>query len=136
MPILSIAGLQDAQRANMRHIDSLKPGGSLGAAVQYGTLAAHRYNVSITHVGRYLVGGVYIGGGTLRASERTEISGLRGTIYVDQGARNPITRQRPAEYVMYEDRRGGSHASFRRTEAEQGAAIGTTMGTVYQRGLR
>jgi hypothetical protein len=126
MPTLSISGLQEAQRANMRHIASVKPGGSLDAAVQVGTLAAHRYNVSITHVLT----------GTLRAAERVEFSGLRGTVFVDPSARNPRTGALPSEYVMAEDRRGGSHASFRRTEAEQGSAIAASMVIVYTRGLR
>jgi translation elongation factor EF-Tu-like GTPase len=122
---LGIQGIQEAQRANMRHIASLRPTGALGVAIQEGTLAAHRYTVAITHVDT----------GALRASERVELEGLRGTVFVDPSTTNPRSGARPADYVMFEHARGGSHASFLRTYSEQASQIGNTMIDIYTRGL-
>lgn len=122
---LTIAGLQAAQEANLRHIASLRPGGSLEKAIQEGTAAASRYAVSIAHVDT----------GAMKASMRIQVSGFRGMVYMDNAATNPRTSQRPAEYALYEHRRGGEHAFFARTIAEQGRAIANGMAITYARGL-
>jgi hypothetical protein len=108
----SIQGLQEAQRANARHIAAMKPSGAFGRVVQYATVSAHRYAVSITHVWRYK-------GGGLRASHRMRVYGLRGEISIDPSAVNP-RGQRPSIYGPAEHARGGTHAFYARTEREYG----------------
>ena len=109
---MSIEGLQEAQDDNLRAIAALKPAGALGRMVQSVSTDLHRHAVSITHVDT----------GALRAAHRIQISngGLRGTIYVDAGARNPRSKAKPAEYIAYEHKRGGTHAVYDRTVVEAG----------------
>lgn len=123
----TLTGLQEMQAANLRRIALLQPDGALGRLVRDVTVELHRYAVGITHVGQYrkTSKGTYtysrnggIGGGALRASHRVEASGLRGRVFIDEGAVNPLTRARPAEYGLYENRRGGEHAFYTRTVAE------------------
>ena len=42
---IGLEGLQEALDKNARQIAALKPSGALGKAVQYGTIALHRYAV-------------------------------------------------------------------------------------------
>ena len=114
---MTIRGIQEAQRWNVRAIAALRPSGALGWAIVWGTAAAHRYAVSITHVDT----------GALRASQRMAVSGAQGRIYLDASARNPRTGQRTAAYGPVEEARGGSHAFYRRTVAEAGDAIAKGM---------
>lgn len=122
---LSITGIQQAQAANNRAIAALKPGGALGRAVQYGTIAAHRYAVALTHVDT----------GALKSSHRMEVSGLRGKIYIDPGAVNPRSNRRTALYGEYEHERGGEHAFYQRVIDEHGREIETEMREIVRRGL-
>ncbi len=123
---LSITGIQEAQAANNRVIAALQPSGALGRAVQYGTAAAHRYAVGVTHVDT----------GALRASHRMEVTGLRGRVYIDPSARNPRSRQRTATYGPYEHDRGGEHAFYQRTIDEQGQSIEQAMMGLVKLGIR
>jgi hypothetical protein len=122
---MTIRGIQEAQRKNLEIIQALKPNGALGRAVQYGTVQAHRYSVSITHVDT----------GALRASERVRVYGLRGVVYLDETARNPKSRQRTAIYGVVEHNRGGSHAFFERTHNEAGGRIAQAAGAGFMREL-
>lgn len=122
---LSITGLQEAQQRNLEAIVALTPAGALGRAIQYGSLEAHRYAVAVTHVDT----------GSLRASHRVEVSGVRGRIYIDPAARNPRNATPPHEYGVYEHRRGGSHAFYERVEREHGAEIGERMGGMVKVGV-
>ena len=107
---LSITGLQEAQADNQRHIAMMKPTGELGAAIREITVGAQRYAITITHVIT----------GSLRASHRMEVKGLRGKIYIDPSAINPRTEQMPVVYGFYENKRGGEHAFYDRTVDEYG----------------
>lgn len=109
---LSIEGIQEAQDDNLRAIAALRPDNALGRMVQSVTADLHRHAVSVTHVDT----------GSLRASHRMMIDrgGLRGTIYIDGGSRNPRSGQRPSVYGAYEHERGGTHAFYDRTVAEAG----------------
>jgi hypothetical protein len=109
---LDIKGLQEAQDANLRLIAAVKPNGALGRAVQYATIAAQRYMVSVTHVDT----------GALRASERMSLNGEVGRIYIDANAINPHG-QRPSVYGVFEHGRGGEHAFMARTYYEAGERI-------------
>jgi hypothetical protein len=110
---LSITGIQEAQARNNRAMAALRTSGAFGAAIQYATAAAHRYAVALTHVDT----------GSLKASHRMEMSGLRGRVYIDPSATNPRSRQQTAEYGPYEHVRGGSHAFYQRTVDEYGPRI-------------
>jgi hypothetical protein len=120
---ISITGIQEAQAANAQAIAAASPNGGLGRAIQSGTIAAHRYAVSITHVGKYYRGRRWIGGGSLRASHRMSVADAEGRVYIDPSTVNPITRKRPSEYGIYEHRRGFPHNFYERTVDERGAAI-------------
>ncbi len=122
---LTITGIQEAQRANLEAIAALKPQGPFGRAVIYATTAAHRYAVAITHVDT----------GSLRASHRIEVKGLRGRIYIDPSSVNPRGRARPAEYGVYEHARGGSHAFYQRVVDERGREIAEGAMRELMRGL-
>lgn len=111
----SISGLQETQRANLRHVTAMKPHGAFGRVIQLTTSAAHRYAVTITHVDT----------GALRASHRMMISGLRGEIYLDKSAANP-RGGRTSIYGPIEHARGGAHAFYARTESEYGLKAATS----------
>ena len=134
---LTITGLQEAQAKNVRQIAALKPTGALGRAVQYGTVEAQRYAVINTHVGKYKSGktGSWVGGGTLRASHRMQVDGVRGRVYIDPSATNPRTGQRAAEYGPYEHDRGGTHAFYQLVIDEQGGAIEQRMSDMVSVGV-
>lgn len=112
-----IQDIQNAQRAMLQLLASVKPGGALGRAVKYASIAAHRYTTSITHVWHFK-------GGALRASHRIDFreSENLAEITLDESAINP-RGQRPSVYGPFEHRRGGSHAFYERTEREYGPQI-------------
>jgi hypothetical protein len=115
---LSIQGTQEAQKKNLTRIAMLQPGGLVQRELQDATISAHRYAVTITHVGRYRSNGAWAGGGSLRASHRIQMQNLKGIVYIDPSARNPRSKVRPAEYGVYENARGGEHAFYDRTMNE------------------
>lgn len=115
---LTITGLQNAQAENNRAIAALRPSGAFGRAVQYGTAAAQRYAIGVTHVDT----------GTLKASHRMEVDGLRGRVYIDPAATNPRSSQRSAVYGPIEHQRGGEHAFYQRVIDEYGQDIERQMG--------
>lgn len=104
----AIKGIQEAQAENAKMIARLQPQGEVGQKIKDLTISAHRYAVSITHVLT----------GSLRASHRMELKGLRGRIYLDPQAVNPRSGQKPAIYGFYENKRGGEHAFYDRTVDE------------------
>jgi hypothetical protein len=120
---LSITGLQEAQAANNRAVAAVSATGALGRAVQYGTVAAHRYALGLTHVDT----------GALKSSHRMELSALRGVVYIDPGASNPRSGQRPAVYGPYEHARGGDHAFYQRVVDEYGTEIQQEMERIVKR---
>ena len=111
---ITIQGLQKAQDANNRLIAALKPSGAAGKATKAVLMGAHSRYVILTHVDT----------GALKAARRMKMDaqGLRGYIYTDPNAVNPKGK-RPAEYDIYEQARGGSHAAADRLEAEHGRAL-------------
>ncbi len=119
----SIHGIQEAQQRNLKRIAALQPAGEAGLAVRDALVALHRYAVSITHVGKYKVGGVFVGGGSLRASERIEVNGLEGKVFIDPDTKNPRSKIPPVEYAVYENARGGEHAFADRTVNEIGEDV-------------
>jgi hypothetical protein len=121
----TITGIQEAQAMNNRAIAALRPTGALGRAVQYGTIAAHRYALGLTHVDT----------GALKSSHRMELSGTRGRIYIDPSTSNPRTGQAPVEYGVIEHNRGGSHAFYARVVAEHGTEIETEMERMVRGGI-
>jgi hypothetical protein len=101
----SIKGLQEAQQAVVQMIAAVKPDNGLGRAVKYATIEAHRIAVTFTHVQT----------GSLRASQHMSVISNRGMVFIDPGAVNPRTRQKPSVYGAAEEGRGGSHAFYGRT---------------------
>jgi hypothetical protein len=114
---VTIQGIQEAQKANLRAIAVMEPRGKLGRVLQLILPELHRYAVSITHVWIHL-------GGALRAAHRMKLlessdaTSARGSIFIDPSAVNP-RGQRPEAYGMKEHARGGSHAFYGRTMEEQ-----------------
>lgn len=121
----SIEGLQAAQAAVARAAAAAKPSGALGTAVQQATVSLHRYAVGVTHVDT----------GSLRASQHLTVARTRGEIYLSPGARNPRSGNRPAEYGVYEHKRGGTHAFYERTVNEHGQAALNAAGQAVVRAL-
>lgn len=113
MPV-SIQGIQQAQRDNLKMIRALAPNSGLGRAVQVAAIDLQRYAVAITHVDT----------GTLRAAHRIEMqmsgSAAQATIYVDPSAVNPRSNNRAEEYSLVEHARGEAHAFYERTYTERG----------------
>jgi hypothetical protein len=122
---LTITGIQEAQAKNNRNMAALRPAGALGRAVQYGTIAAHRYAIGVTHVDT----------GTLKGSHRMEIGGLRGRVYIDPGATNPRSGQRATLYGPYEHQRGGGHAFYQRVIDDYGPEIERQMNGLVKLGI-
>ena len=86
---VGMEGLQEAQAGNEKTIAALKPSGLMGRAVLYLTTQAHRHAIYATP---------WDSGG-LRASHRMEVKGLRGQVFIDPGAVNPMQgNTRPSEY--------------------------------------
>lgn len=123
---ITITGIQELQRANLKAISELKTSGAFGRAIIYATSQAHRYAVAFTHVDS----------GALRAAHRIEIhpSGLHGSIYIDPSAINP-KGQKPSMYGIYEHARGGAHAFYQRVEQERGQEIANAAGEILRQAL-
>jgi hypothetical protein len=122
---LSITGIQEAQAKNNRNMAALRPEGALGRAVQYGTMAAHRYAIGVTHVDT----------GALRGSHRMELAGLRGRVYIAPEAMNPRSGQKTTLYGPYEHQRGGEHAFYQRVIDQYGQEIEQQMNGLVKLGI-
>jgi hypothetical protein len=112
-PQLSIQGVQEVMARNNRRIATMETGGAAEDAVRDAIIALHRHVVQIIHVDT----------GTLRASQRMEVDGLEGMVFIDPSARNPRGKTRPVEYGVYEHARGGEHAFYDRTQSEIGEQV-------------
>lgn len=110
---VTIKGLQREQARNVQRIADLQPAGAAGRAVQYATAAAHRYAVQITHVDT----------GAWRASHRMALAGLRGSVQIAPGAKNPRSGQPVSVYADVWAQRGGELAVYDRTIEEAGPTI-------------
>lgn len=122
---MTITGIQAAQNANIKRIAAFQPRGALGRAMKHAIIGAHRYLVDITHVDT----------GTYQASQRMDLKGDHGRIYVDPSAVNPRSGQRPAEYAQDEEARGGSHAAYARTVKEAGPRLVKEAIEIMERGV-
>lgn len=109
---LTIDGLEEAQKVNMRRLYVLQPSSELGGAVQYAVEELQWYAKDITHIDT----------SALQASHLGEVYGLRGRIYINPSAINP-RGQAPEVYGPCEHERGGSHAFYERTVAERGPGV-------------
>lgn len=124
-----LRGLERLQAANVQLMKAINPRGGLGRGVKVATLHLHKYAVAITHVQT----------GTLKRSHIMDFAsgGVQtyrfgipivdkavGRIYINPGARNPVTGERPEEYGPMEHAKRGSHAFYKRAVDEQGKAAG------------
>ena len=125
---LTITGLQEAQQANLRVFNALRPRGAMGRAVQLMGGATHNKAVFNTPWDY----------GALRASHRTKFqegrSWARGRMFIAADSVNP-RGQRPSVYGPIEHDRGGSHAFYERTQGERGSHILRAMADIVVRGL-
>jgi len=117
IPQVTLEGIEEVQARNQKRVAALQPGGAAEEAVRDAIVSLHKYAVNITHVGKYE------GGGALRAAHRMEVDGLEGQVYIDPGARSPRGKTPPREYGVYENARGGDHAFYDRTVAEEGPPV-------------
>lgn len=124
MPVITIKGLQEAQRANLANIAAMQPTGVFGLAIKNATLQAQTYEAFIIHVDT----------GGLKSSRRVKVNGLEGQVYTDPGAVGPAGR--PYIYGYWEHNRGGSHAFAERTVREAGNMIARRAEDTLIRGLR
>ena len=110
---VTIEGAEEVQRALEQAARVAKQGGALQQAV--GVIAQHlrAYAVDVTHVDT----------GALKASHTIQQSGTRAVIYPNPAVINPRSRKSPAEYGIYEERRGGSHAFYARTMGQAQQAV-------------
>jgi len=144
----TLRGSQEAQDKNAQMVGALQPRGALGEAVKYAVTDLHRYEVSISHVGRYKQSarGTYyysksggVGGGAMRASLRMDFTDggntARGRTFFDPSATNPLTKRKPVEYSVYENRRGGEHAMQDRTIRERWPTTQRNALDIVARGL-
>lgn len=116
-----IAAIQRAQRRNLRLVAALRMGTMMGEAVRRAAIVTHRNAVIRTHVIT----------GALRASHRIYIRRRGGMVKAiitpDPAAVRP-GGGRPAVYGLYEHRRGGSHAFYRRAIVEGWGSISRAAG--------
>ena len=107
---MNIKGIQRAQKRNLKRVARLS---KMGDMIYPMTISLHRYSVGITHVDK----------GALKAAQRlgVKVSGrtATGRIWIDEGAMT-MEGKVPADYGVWEHRRGGDHAFFDRTVKEAG----------------
>jgi hypothetical protein len=115
MTKVTITGLQEAQRAMLKVMTTVRPSGTLGRVVYGMATEAHRTLVSYTHVDT----------GSYRASQYVRPDGpARYTLSISHNNVNPRTGQKPAVYGVFEERRGGKHAAYARTYQQGNAILG------------
>lgn len=105
---IEIRGLRETQARLERLLEEVSAQGNLEGIVAKGTLRAHRYAVGITHVW-------HIHGGRLKNSHFPRVQVAGNQVYGVIGT-NVV-------YAPIEHNRGGSHAFYARTVAEDGAGI-------------
>ena len=130
----SIRGLQEAQRANLRHIRDLRTGDSINKAVKWGAAAAQRAAVPLTPWDT----------SALRNSHRITMkpSQHRAFVHIDPSAVNP-RGQRPAEYGPHlhrqglrPGRKGGIRAFYKATVNRFGSQIARGMARFFIKRFR
>lgn len=117
---IAVENLTAIQERMANRIAALQTDGIVQDAVVQMIGEAHKYAVSITHIGQYKRAGGIVRGGFLKASHliRMENRGFRGVVYINPQAMNTIQNKRPADYGVFEHRRGGEHAFYERTRKE------------------
>ena len=125
MKDFTIKGIQEVLAANAKAIAAIQPRGAVGRALKYAVAELHRYAVYVTHVDT----------GTLRASHRMELKAYQARVFVDPSSVNPRTGEKPVEYGLLEEKRGGRHAFYTRTVNERGNAIAARAIKIIEAGL-
>lgn len=108
---VDIQGIEAARRSMEQAVKAMKPNSAFGKALKATTQHAYMYARQITHIDT----------GALRASHRMQFFGKYAEIYPDPLAVRGDGGM-PAEYGIYEHNRGGDHAFYARTVAEDGDA--------------
>jgi hypothetical protein len=122
-----VQGYAELQAALDKVAAAVKPSGALGEGVKRTTQRLYKHAIGITHVDT----------GTLASSHRwqyAEESGSpRGVVFVEDSLRNPKSKQAVGRYAPIEEGRGGQHAFYARTVAEEGdAAAGEGINVVLE----
>jgi len=114
---IKINGLVAAQKQAIKMIEALRPEGGQAKAVLAMGQMAFKAAVDFTHVAT----------NTLKPGRLMDFieEVPEAIIFTDENAINPITGQRAAEYDVFEQARGGSHATYPRVIVERGFQIGT-----------
>lgn len=105
---VKVEGADEVQQALERAVQVVQPGGEMDKAVTFAVRRAHYYMRSIVHVDT----------GALKSSLTVQQGQRAAYLYSDPTVTNPRSRQRPAVYGYWEDKRGGSHAFYDRTMAK------------------
>jgi len=125
IPGLRIYGIEAVEQALEDAARAAQAAGELGGAI----------NVAAQHLSAYAVRISHVWTGALQESHSIDQSGARAVIYPNPGVVNPISLKSPAEYGIYEERRGGSHAFYARTVSEDGQAAANAAETYLRRNL-
>lgn len=123
----TIKGLQEALAANNKLLAEMKPSGTAGKVIQFGTAAAQRASIQGTPVDT----------GAWRASNRTKLNSgrLQGTVFLDPSARNPRSGTPVQQYASVWDARGGQRAVYARVVSNDGQQIMSGMAAMLIKGL-
>lgn len=111
---VELQGFEQAQAAMLKAIEAVKPQGELGDAVKDALFMAQAYAAQVTHQDT----------GTLSRSHLIQYDGgASGFVYPSPYNTNPKSHKPASYYAIYEENRGGGHAFYGRTVAEQGQRI-------------
>ena len=105
---VTVQGADKVQQALEQAVQVVQPGGEMDKAVTFAVRRAHYYMRGIVHVDT----------GALKSSLTVQQGRHAAYLYSDPTVVNPRSRQRPAMYGYYEDRRGGDHAFYDCTMAK------------------
>lgn len=119
-----VEGVEKVQAALEQAAQAARPGGEMDKAVTFATQRAHYYMRGIVHVDT----------GALKASLVVRQGQHAAYLYSDPTVVNPRSKQRPAVYGYYEDRRGGDHAFYDRTMAKMPEFVEQAM-TIIRKAL-
>lgn len=111
---IKLEGFDKTQAAMLKAVKAVEPKGALGAAVKDAVVMVQAYAAQITDQDT----------GTLARSHLIQYAGeASGFVYPSPYNINPRSNKPASYYAIYEENRGGGHAFYGRTVAEQGQAI-------------
>lgn len=111
----SLKGARAAQQKLGRWIVAVRPSGGMTKALKEMSVPMFRFVLAKTHVDTT----------ALRSARLIKINfkELIATIFTNKSVRNPRTGKKPAFYDVFEQMKGGSHATYDRAIDEIGPAV-------------